>query len=137
MTLHLRDHFRHWLEARVRAGYPSETCGLLMGRQHGGEVEVRGVFATRNLNTERASDRFELDPQGYLEADQYAQHRGMELVGVWHSHPDHPSQPSATDRDLAWEGWSYLILSVGRDGVRSLQSWRLVNGAFEEEDIQQ
>lgn len=134
-TLHLPSHLRAWLEQRVRAGYPNEACGVLIGRQHEAEAEVRGVMSARNLNTERASDRFELDPSDFLKADQAARAAGMELLGIWHSHPDHPAQPSETDREFAWEGWSYLILSVSRDGVRETQSWRLENGVFEEEKV--
>lgn len=134
-TLHLPDHFRTWLEQRARAGYPRETCGLLVGRQSGAEVDVRAVVAARNLNTERAEDRFELDPQAFLEADQAARDAGLELVGIWHSHPDHPALPSATDHASAWEGWSYLILSVDGSGVQGVQSWRLADGKFEEEEV--
>lgn len=134
-TLHLPDHFRTWLEHRVRAGYPRETCGLLVGRQHGTDVEVCDAVAARNLIEERAEDRFELDPQDFLKADHAARAAGLELVGVWHSHPDHPAQPSATDREFAWEGWSYLILSVQQDGVQEMHSWRLADGEFVEEEI--
>jgi proteasome lid subunit RPN8/RPN11 len=59
----------------------------------------------------------------------------LEVVGVWHSHPDHPARPSETDRNGAWEGWSYLILSVTAEGVPDLRSWRLRGEHFEEEDV--
>lgn len=134
-VLHLAASLRARIEDRVHTGYPGETCGLLLGQQHDLGVQVYDVFAARNLNTARAGDRFELDPQDFLKADQAARKAGLELVGVWHSHPDHPSRPSATDLELAWEGWSYLILSVEHDGVKGMQSWRLVNGKFVEEEI--
>lgn len=124
------------LEQLACAGYPRETCGLLIGRQQGAEVEVLDTVAARNLSRERAADRFELDPQDFLKADQAARAAGLELVGIWHSHPDHPAQPSATDREFAWEGWSYLILSVQQGKLLHRKSWRLSDGQFVEEEIQ-
>jgi proteasome lid subunit RPN8/RPN11 len=133
--LHLPAGLRVRIEDWVHAGYPSETCGLLLGRQNDLGARVCDVVVARNLNTDRSGDRFELDPRDFIKADQAAREAGLELVGVWHSHPDHPSRPSATDLELAWEGWSYLILSVKDDGVKDMQSWRLVDGKFVEEEI--
>jgi proteasome lid subunit RPN8/RPN11 len=127
----LRERLRHW----ARQGYPHECCGLLLGTAADGAVRVEEVTTARNLNTERAQDRFELDPQDFLRADALARERGLEVVGVWHTHPDHPALPSATDLDSAWEGWSYLILSVAAQGVPAMRSWRLAGREFVEEDI--
>jgi len=126
---------RMQLEEYVRNGYPRETCGLLIGRQNGRQVEVRRIIAARNLNTERAHDRYELDPEDFLAADAGARAEGLEIVGVWHSHPDHPARPSETDRAAAWEGWSYVIASVTRSEVADVRSWRLNGEQFEEESI--
>lgn len=134
--LHLPASLQTRIESWVRAGYPRETCGLLIGRLLGGGPEVCDATACHNLNSVRAEDRFELDPQDFIKADQAARDVGLELVGIWHSHPDHPARPSATDREFAWEGWSYLILSVERDGVRDVRSWRLEDEDFVEEAIQ-
>jgi proteasome lid subunit RPN8/RPN11 len=127
------------LEAWIRAGYPHETCGLLIGRKEelGGEVraEVRRVAHARNRNVERANDRYELDPEDFLRADENARAERLEIVGVWHSHPDHPAEPSETDRAAAWEGWSYLIASVSEAGVTAVRSWRLAGQRFVEEPL--
>ncbi len=123
------------LEALARAGYPLEACGLLVGRAANGACTVVRLRRARNLNTERARDRFELDPGDYLAAEHEARVAGLDVVGVWHTHPDQPARPSATDREWAWPGWSYLILSVGREGVAEMRSWRLADGAFAEEEI--
>ena len=123
------------LNAFVRQGYPRETCGLLLGVRRGDEHVVSQVLRARNLNVERAEDRYELDPEDFLSADREARAAGLDIVGIWHSHPDHPARPSATDRDGAWPGWSYVIVSVGREGVREIRSWRLNGGDFEEEEI--
>ena len=123
------------LNAFVRQGYPRETCGLLLGVRRGDEHVVSQVLRARNLNVERAEDRYELDPEDFLSADREARAAGLDIVGIWHSHPDHPARPSATDRDGAWPGWSYVIVSVGREGVGEIRSWRLNGGDFEEEEI--
>jgi proteasome lid subunit RPN8/RPN11 len=99
------------------------------------EVRVEAMVAARNLDTTRAHDRYELDPADMLRADAGARARRLDLVGVWHSHPDHPARPSETDERAAWEGWSYLIASVGRRGVTDLRSWRLAGGSFVEEPL--
>lgn len=134
-TLRLPPPVRAELETAARAGYPHEVCGLLIGARDGDDCRVDAMRAARNLNRERARDRYELDPADYLAAETDARAAGREIVGVWHTHPDHPAAPSETDRAAAWEGWSYLILSVARDGVRELASWRLAGSAFEREEI--
>ncbi len=126
---------RRSLEELVLEGYPHETCGLLIGRQNAQQVEVEQVVAARNLNTERAHDRYEIDPEDFLCADRNARAEGLEIVGVWHSHPDHPARPSETDRTAAWGGWSYVIVSVTRESIAELRSWRLSGEQFEEEAI--
>jgi proteasome lid subunit RPN8/RPN11 len=132
-SLCLEPALRTRLEGLASAGYPEETCGLLLGRCTENRVNVFELVAARNLNRERAQDRYELDPQAFLAADRQAREHGWEVVGVWHTHPDHPARPSATDRAAAWEGWSYVILSVDPNGVVDLRSWRLHAGDFIEE----
>ena len=135
-TLQLPEYARTALEGMAHAGYPSETCGLLVGQQTNDHVEVSRVVQARNLNRERAHDRYELDPQDFIAADKQACDEGLEIVGVWHSHPDHSAQPSETDRESAWEGWSYLIVAVKHDGVHDLRCWRLASERFVEECIE-
>ena len=124
------------LEAWARAGYPLECCGLMLGRMEEGRIAVLAVRQARNLNTDRAHDRYDLDPEDFLAADQAARSEGLEIVGVWHTHPDHPAVPSETDRAAAWPGWSYVILEVAHGRVAALRSWRLAGEAFEEEEIE-
>ena len=131
----LPREIRSELEGWIRAGYPEETCGLLLGRQRDGRTETSRAMQARNLNRDRARDRYELDPEGFLAADLAAREAGLEIVGVWHSHPDHPAEPSETDRAAAWEGWSYLIVEVTRSGVAAVRSWRLHGQRFHEEPV--
>ncbi len=134
-TLRLPSALRTWLEQWAHEGYPQETCGLLLGQFQDQRVEVREVDLARNLNIERANDRYELDPADFVAADARARAAGMDIIGVWHSHPGHPAEPSETDRAAAWAGWSYVILSVSRRGVENLRSWRLNGDRFVEEEV--
>lgn len=126
-----RVHIDRW----STEGYPFEVCGCLIGAQEGGAVRVERVVRGKNLQREHREKRYELDPLALLSAEDEARHEGLEVVGVWHSHPDHPASPSETDRRGAWEGWSYLIASVSAEGVRDLRSWRLIADSFIEEEI--
>lgn len=134
-TLSLNEEFAETLRAWIAEGYPLETCGLLLGDTADGSTTVRRVVNVPNLNTERAHDRFELDPAGFQAADAEARANGWDIVGVWHSHPDHPAEPSETDRSRAWEGWSYIIVRVTRDGAQEIRSFRLDGERFVEEDL--
>lgn len=135
-VIQIPPHARNQLRAFVQSGYPHETCGLLLGTQTDGRVDVFEIIQARNLNSERARDRYELDPADWITADATARERGLEIVGIWHSHPDHPARPSETDRSAAWEGWSYVIVSVTDKGIAEMRSWRLNGNDFDEEAIQ-
>lgn len=134
-SLHLPPELRERVAAFASTGYPGETCGLLVGRNADRATLIEDLVQARNLNTEHARDRYDLAPEDLLAADGAAHERGLEIVGVWHSHPDHPAVPSATDREKAWAGWSYLIASVGQAGMGDLRSWRLQDDEFVEEII--
>jgi len=136
-TLRLPTDLRRTLETWAHEGYPNERCGLLLGHVTDLVSEVREVVLARNVNVSRVRDRFELDPEDFIKADARARAEGMEIVGVWHTHPDHPARPSQIDRESAWSGWSYVILSVGSGGVNGVRAWRLDGTEFVEEDLQQ
>jgi proteasome lid subunit RPN8/RPN11 len=135
MVLQLNPALRSRLQRWAEEGYPDERCGLLIGRDRDGVVRVEDVLPARNLNTQRKRDRYELDPQDLLRADAQARERQLDIVGIWHTHPDHPARPSETDRAQAWNAWSYLIVSVGAAGVQSMRSWRLDGRDFTEEVV--
>lgn len=127
---------RQQIAGWAASAYPHEGCGLLLGRRDGRETRVVAVRPARNIRTERARDRYEIDPADYLAAETAASDAGIEVVGIWHSHPDHPARPSPTDRESAWAGWSYVIAAVAAGDVTELRSWRLNgDGCFEEEEI--
>jgi len=133
--LHLAAELRGELAAWAERGHPHETCGLLVGRAGERRVEVVRVAQAKNLSRERASDRYELDPEDFFAADRAARGDGLEIVGFWHSHPDCPARPSTTDLEAAWEGYSYLIVAVSAAGETDFHSWRLYGDRFREEKI--
>ena len=126
------------IEQHAESTYPHECCGVLIGRTDGhtkdGRVAVE-AHRTGNLNTERAHDRFELDPRDYMRIDREAGARGLDIIGIYHSHPDHPAQPSATDLAAAWEGYSYVIVSVRKGKAGDFHSFELAGGAFAQEEV--
>ena len=123
------------VSAHVAADYPNESCGLLIGSVRGDLRRVARVLPATNRNHARAGDRYDLDPADFRRADALARTAGAEIVGIYHSHPDHPCRPSAFDTERAWEGYSYLILSVTAAGVGPYRSWVLDRGAFREEPV--
>lgn len=124
------------LEAWAAHGHPLETCGLLIGRSRGDAVHVSAVRLCRNTNVERARDRFDLDPVDHLACEDEARALGLEVVGVWHSHPDAPATPSELDRARAWRGWSYVIAAIDAKGTREVRAWRLRDGELAEQMLE-
>ena len=101
--------------------YPNECCGALIGR----EGVVTATYALPNTTEEGPRRRFLVRPSDYREAEKRATAAGGDLLGFYHSHPDHPARPSQYDLDHAWPFFSYIIVSV-RDGVsEAMTSWRL------------
>lgn len=128
--LHLHGEVLAELTRLVEGGYPHEVCGLLIGRVAAHGPQVVRLAVAKNLQRERAADRYQLDPDDFVAADQAARADGLEIVGIWHSHPDSPAWPSVTDLEAAWEGYSYLIAALRGDGRQSgklveVCSWRL------------
>jgi proteasome lid subunit RPN8/RPN11 len=83
--------------AHVRTGYPFEACGALLGRDH----EVVRVAPLENRETEKPSVRYAIDPKDLVRLDRESREVGLEIIGYFHSHPDHPARPSETDRQRA------------------------------------
>ena len=111
------------------AAYPSEGCGVLVGAVGAdGVLAVRSATSGANLSA-RGRDRFELDPLAILRAERAAREAGLEVLGFWHSHPDHPAVPSRLDTERAWAEYLYVIVSSSAGGTGDLRGWRLLPGA--------
>ena len=113
--------------------YPNECCGALIGR----DGQVTGTFALPNTTEEGPRRRFLVRPDDYRQAEQQAREAGADLLGVYHSHPDHPARPSQYDLDHAWPFFSYIIVSVRAGAPEDMTSWRLREdrSAFDQEDL--
>lgn len=101
--------------------HPNECCGVLLGHPSTGEdgASVVSVVRTGNTCMGSAHNRYQIAPQDLIRIQRGARQQGLEIVGFYHSHPDHPAQWSQTDLDEAhWLGCSYVITSVYKDGAR-------------------
>jgi len=125
LTVHIDTACVQQMEKIAEAGYPYEICGLLIGSLDANGWLVRDVRQVANLNEERAADRFMLDPAAYQQIDRELRGSGKEIIGVFHSHPDCPARPSPTDRENAWEGFLYPIVSVCDGRARATDYWAL------------
>ena len=115
--------------------YPEECCGVLLGAAAG---ETRTVAEARACVNVRAGDRgrYAIAPAELIAAQRAARARGLAVVGFYHSHPDHPAAPSATDRDEAyWPDCSYVIVSTAKGRAGELRSFVLRDGALVEEGL--
>jgi proteasome lid subunit RPN8/RPN11 len=105
--------------------YPYECCGAMIGSDHDGVVDVIDVRPLVNVTDEGPRRRFLVSPEDYRQSEAYARRAGADLVGFYHSHPDHPAEPSQYDLDHAWPNFSYVIVSVRAGTPEVLRSWRL------------
>ncbi|MDQ6747470.1 MAG: M67 family metallopeptidase [Candidatus Dormibacteraeota bacterium] len=108
------------------AAYPYEGCGILVGRP-GTTPEVTEVRPATNTRgpEDRGRDRYLMDPGDIVRAQHAADDAGLDIVGFWHTHPDHPSRPSQYDADHAWPGYVYVIISVQQGRAAGEQGWVL------------
>jgi S-sulfo-L-cysteine synthase (O-acetyl-L-serine-dependent) len=114
--------------------FPDECCGALLGPKQG---EVTEGFPLDNMFPDSQRRRFLVGPKEYMLAEKRATETGLKLLGFYHSHPDHPAEPSQFDLDHAWPNMSYLIVSVRQGHPKEARSWRLKadRSAFEEEFV--
>jgi len=113
--------------------YPNECCGALIGR----DGQVTTTFALPNTTEEGPRRRFLVRPDDYRQAEKQARDAGGDLLGFYHSHPDHPARPSQYDLDHAWPFFSYIIVSVRAGAPEDMTSWRLREdrSTFDQEDL--
>lgn len=134
--------------------YPNECCGLMLGTADDDRKEVREIIPLANLRhdpkraqellpldapgKESERNRFLIDPLEQLKVEKEARARGLDVLGYYHSHPDHPARPSNYDREHAWPWYSYVIVSVERGEAKALTSWVLAEDRtrFDEEAVE-
>ena len=128
--------------------YPEECCGILMGTIDGSNKTVVEVIPTVNVWLKSESvdseeilrtknSRYTIEPRDLFQAQKRGRDLDLNIIGFFHSHPDHPATPSICDRDLAWAIYSYPIVSVVNGKVSNIKSWVLDDeGIFQLEEIQ-
>jgi proteasome lid subunit RPN8/RPN11 len=122
------------VEAEARARYPHEICGVLLGRA-GDPLAVSEAHVCPNVNVERSRDRYLIDPKEQVKIERSGRERGLDVVGYFHSHPDHPADASATDLEFSWEDLLYVIVSVRNGSVAAAKGWWRPAGARQFEEV--
>ena len=103
------------VQRHASAGYPNEICGALIAAR--GADLVTQARRIRNKVVDRARDRYELDEREHIQVMRECDAAGTEIVGYYHSHPDHPAWASETDSARSWAGYVYLIVSCHKGRV--------------------
>src|SRR5437868_5745170 len=130
------------LSQRIRGhgakDYPNETCGAMLGVDGPDGREVRDLFPLTNRRDDSPRNRFSVTADDVRAAERAASAAALELVGWYHSHPDHPARPSEYDREYAWPWYSYVIVSVMAGQPQEMTSWLLADdrSQFHPEEIQ-
>lgn len=132
-ALKLTDGVDAAIRAHGREAYPHECCGALIGR----DGVVTATAALPNVTDEGPRRRFRVSDHDYLAVQRAADAAGQELIGFYHSHPDHPAEPSQYDLDHAFPSFAYVIVAVASGADGDLRSWVLKDdrSAFHEQSV--
>jgi proteasome lid subunit RPN8/RPN11 len=122
------------IRAHGQETYPHECCGALVGADR----RVTATVALPNTTEEGPRRRFLVRPSDYRMAERRAGELGGELLGFYHSHPDHPARPSQYDLDHAWPNFAYVIVAVAAGRPSDMTVWWLKDdrSSFEEGELQ-
>src|SRR5262249_27270555 len=123
----LNDELAQQIRAHGAESYPHECCGALLGTEGEGKREVLEVFALVNRREDSPRNRFSITAEAFRGAEKAARERGLEVMGWYHSHPDHPALRSEYDREHAWPWYSYVIVSVVGREPQQMTCWRLAD----------
>jgi proteasome lid subunit RPN8/RPN11 len=138
------------ISAHAESTYPNECCGIILGYlANEGKIVVKVIPTENAWNTDGASEflgertaeskkrQYAIAPEVILKTQKEARDCSLNIVGIFHSHPDHPAIPSECDRLYAWQGYSYIIVNVQNGKAGELRSWSLDdNHQFQAEAIE-
>lgn len=138
MSLEISPEVLRLIHRHGEAAYPEEGAGLLLGNDTGKARTVQAIVDLPNTREDQARrNRYLLSAEDYLQGEAEADRLGLDVLGVFHSHPDHPNRPSEFDREWAWPSYSYIITSIWSGRALESRSWRLTDDRqdFVEEPI--
>jgi proteasome lid subunit RPN8/RPN11 len=131
--LHIHYNDYEALRAHGEETYPHECCGVLLGKSTSAGNEVHQIVRAGNTRTDSAHNRYNIAPQELVKIQRQARGLGLDIVGFYHSHPDHPAQWSPTDfAEAHWIGCSYVITAVEK-GKAAITNSFLLTGTGEED----
>ena len=126
------------IQTHGEEAYPEEGAGLLLGVEQDGHRTVKDLLLLDNAREDTARhNRYLITAEDMLKGEMEAERRGYSILGIFHSHPDHPNRPSEYDREFAIPWYSYLITSVHQAQAGESRCWRLQDdrGGFTPEQI--
>jgi Predicted metal-dependent protease of the PAD1/JAB1 superfamily len=135
-TIILNEASTQYIQQHATETFPNECCGFL----YGSDNEHRQIIQAVRVANSREGDqrrRFEIAPLDYIKAEQYALENELQLLGIYHSHPNHPAIASEHDLAKAMPFFSYVIISIMDGKVADLKSWKLkeTQHQFDEEQV--
>jgi proteasome lid subunit RPN8/RPN11 len=137
--LQLTTEQRSEIAAHGERDYPYECCGLLLGQFANDSLKnCVETYPISNAREEEAKrNRFLIRPEELLRGEQQAAAKGLDVIGFYHSHPDHPAVPSAYDLEHAWPIYSYIVVAIKSGHAEDLRSWEMQTDRtrFAEEQI--
>ncbi len=125
------------LRAHGAETYPHECCGVLLGRMDDDRRVVSEIVRCGNTREDRPQDRYHIDPRDLVRIQRQGRERGLDIVGFYHSHPDHPARWSQTDlAEAHWIGCSYVITSVEKGKAVTTNSFALLGSTEEDKHFE-
>lgn len=136
MNVVLSEEAKNVIIKDAQQAYPDECCGFLFGIDNAELRIITLAQPVNNANNTNKTRKFEISEKDYMKAEKYADEQGLSLVGIFHSHPDHPAVPSEYDLKAALPFFSYVIVSVEKGEAAQILSWQLnAQHQFKEEII--
>jgi proteasome lid subunit RPN8/RPN11 len=121
------------LRAHGEETYPHECCGIMLGKADAENISVHQLLRAGNTRTDSAHNRYNIAPQELIAAQREGRKQGLDIVGFYHSHPDHPAQWSATDfAEAHWFGCAYVITAIEK-GRAAITNSFLLAGSGEDD----
>ncbi|MCJ7824571.1 MAG: M67 family metallopeptidase, partial [Anaerolineales bacterium] len=137
MKLHLPSNLLQRIEQHGEHSYPDEGAGVLLGHTHQDSVKIEDVIALENnFEADQRRRRYQIDARAMMQVEIAADDRQLEIVGIFHSHPDHPARPSDYDLEHSLPWFAYIITSIEAGRAGSSRAWRLLDDRSQFEEIQ-